>query len=1008
MTQLAVTSTPTPTLDPITMPPFDIAAAEAAAAAFCAGLGNPDDPVALVVRPRGRDAVQRFCIRGTTAAKVAAQLASDPVADIWVSVNPLGAEAKKRRAVDVAAVAHLVLDVDLKPGACADDSTACGVVADVAAEVGAVPVRLVRSGHGWQAWWAVSDGRIGSSDSSALVDEVAAKSFSKRFWQLANAVAARRGVVLDDVSDLSRVMRVPGTWNVKSEPAVQVHGWCAEQDPAGQWSIAGIAAGDCASLTVAEVGAAADSAGVPDEAARLRRAVAERSARSTELTNAINEVDWDVWLAGDTRLWQTGRLDGCGCPIWHWHSGSDEKSATLHEGCAEVGEGAHVWSDSMKRDLGLDRAHMSRLDLAVALRGQSRQEVAASVGIELRRRLTVVDADYMDERADDLDARIAAGDLTWIAAGPGGTHAAVEVTAEELRGLAAEYRAAAAAMRAAEAARESSPGRLMPGQPVIGDFVAGAINPTPGVLPVMSPDGKPVELAPVPAGVAALRADPAPEPPTFAHVADTDQLALNRITGTMPAPSAPLAVARRLVEMLWTDRATGLMTLRRWRGDWIAYTGARWRVISKEQLRQAIYVALETATVAAPLDDPMGADADPKPWNPTESAVDKVIDALVAVVLMPDSAEPTHIGHVAVADGILNLATRQLLSHSPAHFSFTCLPYPYLGDAAEPVALLAFLHTIWPDDAESVALIQEWLGYMVSGETGRQKGLLILGPPRSGKGTILWLIKMLVGAANASAPTLASLCSNFGMQPLIGKSVALVGDARLSGSTSTTTLVERLLSLIGEDEMQIDRKYRDPWTGRLAARITIASNELPRFADSSAAVVTRFEIAEMSESFLGREDHGLKDRLAAELPAILVWALDGLDRLNRNGRFTRPAAAAETAQAMEDLASPVKAFLRECTEPAEGAAVPKEDLYGRWVQWCGDHGHHAGSTSWFGRNLKGCGIKNGKESTGERRPTFVGIGLLPAPAVPGQPPVLPGLTPLRGPQPVVVPIRPAG
>ena len=52
--------------------------------------------------------------------------------------------------------------------------------------------------------------------------------------------------------------------------------------------------------------------------------------------------------------------------------------------------------------------------------------------------------------------------------------------------------------------------------------------------------------------------------------------------------------------------------------------------------------------------------------------------------------------------------------------------------------------------------------------------------------------------------------------------------------------VERLLSISGEDTLTIDRKYRDPWTGRLPTRFMILTNELPRFTDSSGALASRF------------------------------------------------------------------------------------------------------------------------------------------------------------------------
>ncbi|OBA92974.1 hypothetical protein A5666_00075 [Mycolicibacterium fortuitum] len=108
----------------------------------------------------------------------------------------------------------------------------------------------------------------------------------------------------------------------------------------------------------------------------------EQSARSMELSDQIDSISWDQWLAADHRLTPTDEVDGCGCPVWHWKGADHDKSVTLHDGCA-VGNGAHIWSNTMIAELGLNGDHVSRLDLACALRTQSRSEVAASVGIQL-------------------------------------------------------------------------------------------------------------------------------------------------------------------------------------------------------------------------------------------------------------------------------------------------------------------------------------------------------------------------------------------------------------------------------------------------------------------------------------------------------------------------------------------------------------------------------------------------------------------------------------------------
>jgi putative DNA primase/helicase len=84
----------------------------------------------------------------------------------------------------------------------------------------------------------------------------------------------------------------------------------------------------------------------------------------------------------------------------------------------------------------------------------------------------------------------------------------------------------------------------------------------------------------------------------------------------------------------------------------------------------------------------------------------------------------------------------------------------------------------------------------------------------------------------------------------------------------------------------------------------------------------------------------------------LNWALDGLDRLTATGRFTRPASTDEAIIALQDLASPVAAFVRDRCVRDLGGEVPCDDLYRAWKAWADDNGHKAGSTQTFGRNLR--------------------------------------------------------
>ncbi|MEU6535871.1 phage/plasmid primase, P4 family [Streptomyces sp. NPDC047000] len=425
----------------------------------------------------------------------------------------------------------------------------------------------------------------------------------------------------------------------------------------------------------------------------------------------------------------------------------------------------------------------------------------------------------------------------------------------------------------------------------------------------------------------------------------------------LPPPSNPLAVARRLLPDWQTE--DGQLICRRWRASWMRWNGASWREVDDAQMRADLYRRLEHAVYLAP-----GKDGQPeeRDWAPTKQKIGNLLDALGAVTLLPTGTDapawltptgpdaPEDGGPiVACANGLLRIRDRALLPHTPGFFNLVSVPFAYDPHATAP-AWERFLTQLWPDNPDAVRAVQEWFGYVLSGRTDQQKILLMVGPTRSGKGTIARVLKELVGKENLAGPTLAGLGSNFGMSTLIGKPLAVISDARLSGKDGGQ-VVERLLTLSGEDTIDIDRKFRDLWTGKLPTRLMILSNELPHFGDSSGVIARRFVVLTMTASWLGREDTTLTDRLTAEMPGILNWALDGLARLQRNGRITEPSSSREAVATMQDTASPTSAFIRERCTVGPTYSVPVDTLWSVWREWAEDNGVPLGTKQMFGRNL---------------------------------------------------------
>jgi putative DNA primase/helicase len=434
----------------------------------------------------------------------------------------------------------------------------------------------------------------------------------------------------------------------------------------------------------------------------------------------------------------------------------------------------------------------------------------------------------------------------------------------------------------------------------------------------------------------------------------------------------PYVSAAHFLKLQYSD-ADGTRRLIHYRDDFYAWVGTHYRALPDQQLRAEIYSFLHNAFEGR------------KPFAPKLTKVNDVLSALKAqVFLSPQIEAPSWLPGASgefcaslwgdggdilpCSNGLLHLPTLYLPPHSPYLLAFNALDFAFDREAPEPAEWFGFLNSLWPDDTEAIETLQEIFGYFLTGDLRHQKLFLLVGPKRAGKGTIARVLRMLLGAANVSGPTLASLGQPFGLEPLIGKRAAIVADARLGGGADQNAIVERLLSISGEDAIQVPRKFKSAWEGKLGVRFLILSNELPRFTDASGAIASRFLILTLKNSFYGQEDQGLTDRLIGELPAILNWAITGWQRLSARGHFVTPRSSLASADALEELSSPIAAFLKELCVIDPARRVSREDLFRAWETWCHCNGHQPGSNQSFGVRLRAAvpGLGDVRPRVGEK------------------------------------------
>jgi putative DNA primase/helicase len=421
----------------------------------------------------------------------------------------------------------------------------------------------------------------------------------------------------------------------------------------------------------------------------------------------------------------------------------------------------------------------------------------------------------------------------------------------------------------------------------------------------------------------------------------------------LPSPAMPMQVAREFVASCGMH--DGALTIRYWCNSWWTWRTTHWAEALPHTVRALLYSFTENAVYWRAGKDGM------TDWSPDRRKIGDLLEALSAIVILSDDFEqPCWIDGrktgpiVATRNGLLDVASRELHPHTPLYFGQVSVPFPYDPDAPEPTKWLDFLGELWPDEPDAIDVLGEWFGYIVSGRLDLHKMFLMVGPTRGGRGVIARIETALIGKRNVCGPTLNSLGAEFGLQPLLGKSLAVISDARSGGGKNSNVVVERLLSISGEDTLTVNRKYKDQFTGKLPVRLHIISNELPRLGDASSAIIGRLVLLLTTRSWLGKENHELEDELRKELTGILNWSLEGLRRLtvDNGNRFTRFAAADEAIATMRDLASPVGAFVRERCVLDATAEIPVDDLYGIYKTWAADGEYPKLSKAHFGRDLR--------------------------------------------------------
>jgi putative DNA primase/helicase len=408
---------------------------------------------------------------------------------------------------------------------------------------------------------------------------------------------------------------------------------------------------------------------------------------------------------------------------------------------------------------------------------------------------------------------------------------------------------------------------------------------------------------------------------------------------------------------------------------WLLYDGRRWARVD-----QARIVELAKDTVRSMQKEAAALENDTErkellPWA-TNSESEFRLTAMVRLVKGALYAEAndfdTDTWLLNVLDGTIDLKTGELRAHDPNDHITKLAPVEYRG-VSDGARFKAFLLEVFNNDLDLVDYVQRTIGYSLTGQSTEDKFFIAHGAGRNGKSTLFGTIQTMLGdyASTASANLILSQ-GNFPKQgydlaALIGTRFVTVFETE-SDKKLDTSMVK---ALTGGDMVTAAAKYEKPITFKPQLKLYLSTNNKPTIDEVSPAIWARIKLIPFDVSFEGREDFDLEEKLQAELPYILRWAVEGTRKWLERG-LVEPASVLEATKEYKEDEDDLAEFIADRCDISSSATVKAAELYKVYTSWLDPEVRlDAMSATAFGSEMK----KRYKSKRARGGVTYVGIAL---------------------------------
>jgi putative DNA primase/helicase len=269
---------------------------------------------------------------------------------------------------------------------------------------------------------------------------------------------------------------------------------------------------------------------------------------------------------------------------------------------------------------------------------------------------------------------------------------------------------------------------------------------------------------------------------------------------------------------------------------------------------------------------------------------------------------------IVVENGILDVLTGELFDHDPKERQVTELNIRYDPTVQPSDDFENYLASTFKGVEWEIDLFQELFGYCLLREYRFEVFFFLVGNGGNGRTVATNLLNAFLGDKNVSSKKLQEICNPsdvFSLMGLHGKLANICGETGVEGIDD----LSNLKAATGRDPVE-SRLPHKQWVRFYSyAKMIFSMNQVPIIKDSTRGRIRRMKIIDFKNSFVNGQnaDEDLQNKLTSpeSLICVLNWAIEGLQRLIRNGKFTDIRTESQIAIEFDRKSNPMKHFVRD-------------------------------------------------------------------------------------------------